>query len=595
MIGIRIQLKGEVAFETYLKLEEGYRCDVPTDVLGIPFLPLIEILKRDIPSFSLPEDFEVGFARPEGYIGLLEEAVKLCNLVPNGKKLIRSFYTNEHFHAGSGDKLRSLKSGLVFYAPLLMKGRDLNKVAQTVQAVTRIGVREEEITGEISCSLVEQNEPHGKAENHSGQLTYSRLEYSLGLLAPASLYAPYDDGDKTYSYISGSKLRKALLAWQSDSFLKENLPDMRFSNAYIANKGTRLLPVPLCMSVVKLDKEQLRYRLASGKDPNRVEQDVGLEGAFSARFDEHFMQYVKPLTERITSSDGKPFDALSEGQVFKGMIYGTDEQLRRTAEWLRKNPYINLGVLQNEGYGQAYITVDALKEDSLPMEYMSSCFDVACMSHTLLYNEEGMPGTRAEDLLREIEYVTGLPGAFEIVGRYTNVYMDYANRFGWGGDGPVTRCLKMGSILRIRTKDGSCVDISPIRHTFIGENTGDGYGEIMAWPAANEYYRITKEVLPRTYEMDFVSPASELHLGARMIHGILTALLRSRVKALGAVDSADTTGEEGREIPVPGEVLEMLKDTYDPEIDLVILESWYREALRGSLNRKEELHVRNQS
>ena len=95
--------------------------------------------------------------------------------------------------------------------------------------------------------------------------------------------------------------------------------------------------------------------------------------------------------------------------------------------------------------------------------------------------------------------------------------------------------------------------------------------------------------------MDFVSPASELHLGARMIHGILTALLRSRVKALGAVDSADTTGEEGREIPVPGEVLEMLKDTYDPEIDLVILESWYREALRGSLNRKEELHVRNQS
>ena len=40
-----------------------------------------------------------------------------------------------------------------------------------------------------------------------------------------------------------------------------------------------------------------------------------------------------------------------------------------------------------------------------------------------------------------------------------------------------------------------------------------------------------------------------------------------------------------------GEVVDLLF----PEIDLVILESWYREALRGSLNRKEELHVRNQS
>ena len=229
------------------------------------------------------------------------------------------------------------------------------------------------------------------------------------------------------------------------------------------------------------------------------------------------------------------------------------------------------------------------------MEYMSSCFDVACMSHTLLYNEEGMPGTRAEDLLREIEYVTGLPGAFEIVGRYTNVYMDYANRFDWSGDGPVTRCLKAGSILRVRTKDGKCVDLTPILHTFIGENTRDGYGEIMSWPAANEYYRITKEVLPRIYEMDFANPVRDMHLGAHMVHGILTALLRSRVRALGAVDSADAFGREGTQPPVPIEVLEMLRDRYDPEIAISILESWYRDALRESVNGKEEVYAWNLS
>ena len=48
MTGIRIELIGEVAFETFLELEVGYRCDVPTDKLGIPFLPLIEILKREM-------------------------------------------------------------------------------------------------------------------------------------------------------------------------------------------------------------------------------------------------------------------------------------------------------------------------------------------------------------------------------------------------------------------------------------------------------------------------------------------------------------------------------------------------------------------
>ena len=595
MIGMRIQLKGEVAFETYIKLEEGYRCDVPTDELGIPYLPVIEILKREFPSFSLPEDCEVGLARPDGYIGILDEAVKLCSSVPNGKNLIRSFYTNEHFHVKDGTKLRSLKSGLVFYAPLLFHAPDAGKVVETIRAVTRIGFRYEEITGEISCSLVELKDEYGKRVSLSDQLTYSRLEYSLVLLAPASLYAPYDDGDKTYSYIPGCELRKALLAWQRDSFLKENLPDLRFSNAYISRDGTRLLPVPLCMSVVKLDKEQLRYRLAPGKDPNRVEQDAGLEGAFSERFDEHFMEYVKPVTERITSSDGKPYDALSEGQVFKGTIFGTDEQLRRMAEWIRKNPYISLGILRKEGYGQAYITVDALKENRLPTEHMSSCFDVACMSHTLLYNEEGMPGTRAEDLLREIEYVTGLHGELEIVGKYTNVYMDYANRFDWSGDGPVTRCLKAGSILRVRTKDGKCVDLTPILHTFIGENTRDGYGEIMSWPAANEYYRITKEVLPRIYEMDFANPVRDMHLGAHMVHGILTALLKSRVRALGTIDSADASGREGVQIPVPTEVLEMLRDRYDPEIDISVLESWYRDALCGSVNRKEELYAWNHS
>ena len=587
MIGIQIELKGEVAFETYLKQEVEYRCDVPTDALGIPFLPLIEILKRDVPSFSLPENIEVGFARPDGYMDLLQQAREVCSRIPNGKNRIRSLLINEYFDPKTGTHIRSLKSGQVFYAPLQVRDEALEAVARSVKQVTHIGVREKGITGEVSCCVCEMPVSRRKTFFPSKLQNYSALDYSLVLLSPTSMDAPYDDGDKTYPYLPGSELRKALLAWQTDSCLKTGLPEMRFSNAYIARKGVRLLPVPMCMSVVKLDKEQLRYRLASGKDPNKVEQDVGLDGAFSDCFDQHCMQYVKPAVECVTSSSGVLYDALSEGQVFKGTIYGTDEQLRATADWIEKNPFVRFGALREEGYGQAYIVLDDMRENRLPIEVLSTCFDVSCLSHTLLYTDEGMPGTRPEDFLRELEYVTGLPGAFEIVGRYTNVYMDYKSSFDWPGDGPVTRCLKAGSVLRVRTKDGKAADISSILHTFIGENTRDGYGEIMAWPATDVYYRIAKEVIPRNYDIYYEPLLRDMHLSARRVHEGLTELLKHHVTGLGTIDAADAAAGKAEESQVPVEILSVLRNTYDPEIDMEILEEWYREGL-CSTNAKEE-------
>ncbi len=588
MIGIQIELKGEVAFETHIQLEAEYLCDVPTDELGIPYLPLIEILKRDMPSFILPDDIEVGFARPDGFLDFLRQAGDFCSRITNGKRLIRALFTKEHFDAKTGAHMRSLRSGQMFYAPLHIRDGELEKAARLLEKLTHIGVRKMGITGEISCCVCKLPGSWRKEYSLSNLLNYSALDYSLVLLSPASMDAPYDDGDKTYPYLPGSELRKALLAWQTDSCLTMALPKMRFSNAYIARKSVRLLPVPMCMSVVKLDKEQLRYRLASGKDPNKLEQDVSLDGAFGERFDQHCMQYVKPIIERVTSSDGVLYDALSEGQVFKGTIYGTDEQLRAAAAWMGNNPFLSLGALREEGYGQAYIILDEMRENRLPMEVLSSCFDVTCVSHTLLYTDEGMPGTRPEDLLRELEYVTDLPGILEIDGRYTNVYMDYENHFGWQGDGSVTRCLKAGSILRVRTKDGKAVDISSILHTFIGENTRDGYGEIMTWPATDVYYRVAKEVIPQNYDINHEPLVRGMHLSARRLHKGLTDLLRHHVTALGVIDANEIAEGKTEEVQVPVEILSMFRDTYDPEIDMEILEGWYRDGLYRNANRKEE-------
>lgn len=353
MKGIKIQCIGEVAFESYFQPEEGYRCDVPTDALGIPFLPLFEILKRDLPSFSSFSGVELGFARPDGYLEILQSAGKICAQIPNGKSRIKMFYTREHFDTETGIRLRSLRSGLTFFAPLHVRDEDLERLERELKLLTHIGLRAKGISGEVRCRVCEMRQ--GRANPR-----------------------PFPEG---------------------------------------------------------------------------------------------------------------------------------------------------------------------------------------------------------------LEWATGQRGAFEIVGCYTDICMDYANRFGWAGDGPVTRCLKMGSVLRIRTKDGKAANISPILHSFIGESTRDGYGEIMAWPAANVYYRVTKELMPGKYDIVPETRVRDLHLGARWVHAELTELLKRKAAALGLLDSADP--EERAQAQTPFELLEELRDAYDPEIEMKVLENCYREGLRTNAGNRE--------
>ena len=101
--------------------------------------------------------------------------------------------------------------------------------------------------------------------------------------------------------------RDALEAFADDD-MKAMLRRMTFSNAYISEERARLLPLPLCMSLVKLDKKRLHYRLSPGKDPSRVEQDVGVGDAYARSFENRLTIYTKPETERIASRGGKIAD-----------------------------------------------------------------------------------------------------------------------------------------------------------------------------------------------------------------------------------------------------------------------------------------------
>ncbi len=595
MPSVRIKLIGEVAFQNPEGVSQGYDWDVPTDQFGIPYLPVSEIIGQE----GWPASgTQMGVAHPDGYLGLLRAAQALHDAIPHSAPHICSYFTNDRFISTSACRARSLKAGQEFYASIRFAREDENKIVSLLQSVKHLGVKGDNVTGAVECSLCYDEESADGSSALSPLCEYHALDYSMTLLTPACFHAPYNEGSLTYVYAPGALVRQEL----ANRALDGDTEGLTFTNAYISDGRKRLLPVPICMSVVKLDKQQLRYRLAPGKDPRKTEQDTKLSDAFCEGFESHKIRYATPEIQRITSGDGKAYDALSQWQTLRGTIYGPDAALRKLAAYIAANPLLNLGTLSDEGFGEVLLRTEQLHERPLEAEIPARTFDVTCLSDALIINDDGLPGCNAEDLVGELERLLDAPGRLQVEGKYTDVQKDFSVNLDWGCDGAVTRCLKAGSVLRLRTADGEPVDISPILHAFVGERTEDGYGEIMAYPARGQYYRLAERIeFPSFSAGDSVSmnfghigvesrtrkvnileiPVSvrASHIGARMTHAVLTGLLKERVKFLSDLDRPEYL--EGVPINqlIPSEILDMLKDTYDPAISNGTLVKWYIDGL----------------
>lgn len=577
MFFLKITTIGEVAFSSHMKLEEGYRYDIPFDDLMLPILPIKELLLKE----GLIEDSDlIWLAHPDGYRGIIANAIELMQKSRTFAGHIKGCFTKDRFREKEGARVRSIRDGMCFFASVHVPLERFMELKRRLDGRHHIGIRTEEITGEVELELINIDREFVRGIDTSPLKQYTALDYTALTVTPACFLAPYEEGNKTYLFIPGAVMRKIILD-HAVELTEEEKNTLRFSNAYISKGKKRLLPVPACMSVVKLDKKQLRYRLAPGKDPNRVEQDVGLSDSFAEDFESHYMEYTTPETEHIASREGRIFDALSCGQIFCGTIYGSDSAIRKVLDYGQQFQTFFMGALEKEGYGEIYLSVSGLREDEPPAEMLSRNFDVCCASDTLLLNDDGMPACKAEDLLQEIEGVLGCKGKLEIEGRYTNIYLDYSqNRF-WGADGAVVRCMAKGSVLRIRTKDKEPVDIFPLRHCFVGERTEDGYGELIAYPARGQYYRLAENVPPDRYGRIYPLPVRGIGIGAVFASNVLASALKSRIQALALADRLGSMDEELTDEMVPVDLLLELKDQYDPTMSEERMIRWYREGWEG--------------
>lgn len=574
---IQIKTIGEVALPTTMNSSVGYLYDIPTDDLGIPYLPvsvLYEKLKNQFPNLRL------GLAHPDGYMSFVRNAYILKENIPNCLPMISSYFLNERFIQEKMCNIRSLKAGQTLNSHIFFEEKDEKEIKKALEEIKHIGISYGKITGEVSVKLINQkNEDENKVEL-SPKCTYSSLDISYFLQAPTCFYTPFADGASTTSYIPASDIKNELMEnMNCDSIDWE---EITFSNAYIAMNGQRLLPTPICVSVVKLDKEELRYRLAPGKNPKITEQDKGLEDTYTNECHKHLTRYVAPEREHILSKDGQLYDALSSGQLFIGRIYASDDDIRKIAKYISQNSITNIGTLRNEGGGEVLRTIYQINEDEIPEVCLQQCFDVCCVSNTLILNEKGMYTCRAEDLLNEIEHILGVSGKLKIIGKYTNIHHDFSKNHKWNEDRGVTRCFAKGSILRVEVI-GEAIDIFPIKHCFIGERTNEGYGEICTWPGRGQYYRLGKKVLLPRYNTFTKEKPRNMILGARMTKAVITSLLKSKVQALAAIDKEEYSEGLSLEEIMPTELLNMLRDLYDPLLTSQEVNNWYKEKLEGSV------------
>lgn len=570
MFLIEIKTIGEVSFDKQNRNPHGFKYDVPFDNFGLPSIPLFEEINNKYP---LPDGVKISFATNEGYPGLMTMLGLLVENVRGVTPFIRNNYTNTRFYPEKGYKTRSIKAGLVFVAYIQFPEEEKENIRNILNSITQIGVCDGEITGRVSVSFREFTRSKRRYPLVNDLCNYTSLDYSVRLLTPTCIAAPYNDGAKTEMFIPGETIR---------NYLK--MDNIICSHAYPSSKRERLMPVPLCASLVKLDKKQLRYRLSPGKNPDLVEQDVVIKNSFTENIRKHTVRFTSVETEKIVTSDGVGKDFLMPGLVFSGTIYGCKSDLLEVVNRF-EDQFLGFigGAETNEGFGEVLFSVDRLNEDAVPEQRLASCFDLVCLSETMIINDDGMYTCDAEDLLKEIERVLGVSDVLRIAGKYTDAFYDYRTNQKWGCDGAVTRCFAIGSVLRIVTKDGSAIDIAGILHTFVGERNIDGYGEIMVYPAGNEYYRLAERFTPIDYSAIAIEDR-DIMIGASAVNSVLRIMIEAKVKALAEIDREEYQSGIPAEKLVPLELLSFLKARFASCVDDDTLKQWYIQGLEEKVD-----------
>lgn len=384
--------------------------------------------------------------------------------------------------------------------------RELDLCCKTLR---HMGMSRTRGLGEISCCLKETGEvadESGKKEVKAGM---NKLSYRITLKEPVIIKSVNGGESRSLDHIDGSKIigivSERLKKHGEDISALFDQGDIFFSNAYPEYDDKRAVEVPASYYEIKNGHGEVFNHLnpidekeTAGKQLNQMKhcficgvpnrEDASIPGIKKCDvITEDRYHHRRPNDKAVgrAMDDGSgdsmfyQMSSISEGQSFRGFIFGTEEQIGKIYRLLSESNMARLGYSRSSEYGTVQISCEEpIKEEEQTLT--GRTFDIKLESAVLLYSENATYSTDPKVLEEEILTALGIKSEELDPENQTKMYLNYGFIGGfnvtWGFRKPIVGVFEKGSVLRIYLKEDKTITV-PAGFR-IGERRSEGMGEV---------------------------------------------------------------------------------------------------------------------
>ena len=396
--------------------------------------------------------------------------------------------------------IRVLKSGLVFYSNISVKGEDeLDLIGNILPLVTHIGMNRTRGFGEVECTILD-------SQTNNSKVTFNfeeEKEYTIDLLlkAESNIMVSKQNSEISIDYIPGSNIMGAI----ANKYLRLNNIDfenmnnefinlflngkVHYSNSYITEENGEIeyYPVPLSYTKVKNTNNRFHNKMYDVNEENiqlsnLSDEYVSLdENNFikDVKLSEHYHhQRAKDLSVGHVSSaeDGGTFfqfSAIDMGQVFLSHITGKGKYLDKILNLLKINDIIRVGKSKTAEYGALRIKdIKVFEQNNVNLN--ANKFAVVLTSPVILFDEKNAKiGNDKKTLEETLINIFGAPDL-----KATKSFIGYSEESGynaiWNLPKEQFSSYEKGTTIVFETNN----DISLKENYCIGLRNNEGYGNI---------------------------------------------------------------------------------------------------------------------
>ncbi len=387
-----------------------------------------------------------------------------------------------------------------------------------------------------------------------------QLKYWLTTLEPVLITSNVGDINMTCTqeYIPGT----SILGVFAHKYITKNKPNnphtdpnfrlwflmggLRFLNAYIMLSGEedkkRCLPIPLSLQEAKNNPDDniadiLFEDLA---EPRVIKRGFGeyengnlicVEVKKILNF--HHVRGNNRLKGHAAEGGIFNYESIAPQQTFQGLILGEKKELEEFVHTMESNEFIGrIGRSKSTQYGRVKIILD-INIETFPGEAPLSTnidnqrFSLTLLSHTIIYNENGLSSTEDEVLKRELAQVLSIDKSKVVIKKSFKKSADIENFISvWRLRKPSETAFQMGSCFLVELSDeieNLRDKLKTLERNGLGERRGEGFGRVaIGWQ--QKFGDYAQKAVPSE---DIVKPEGPM---PDILKQKLTEIMKRRIK-----------------------------------------------------------------